>query len=100
MTDIAKYNLALKKSTQQSTTKRRAYSSSQAVDGNKKGGNCAQTSGTDVPWWQVELKAVYVIQEVEITGGCSGTLSLLKTETTGKHKCERVPSTPNFAITP
>ena len=98
--EIAKHNLALKKSSQQSSTYKRTYPSSRAVDGNKKGGYCAQTSGTDVPWWQVELTAVNVIQEVEVTGGCSGTFSLLTTDTTGKHICKRVHPTRTFAFTP
>ena len=71
---VGEHNLALMKSTQQSTTANRTYSSSRAVDGNKKSGHCAQTSGTDVPWWQVELQAMYVIKQVKITGGCPGKL--------------------------
>ena len=68
---MTKYNLAKGMSTRQSTTKTRSHSSSHAVDGHISRGVCAQTSGTDVPWWQVELNAVYVIEEVEITGGCA-----------------------------
>ena len=85
---IGKYNIAVKMSTQQSTTASRALSSRRAVDGDKKRGYCAKTSGTDVPWWQVELKAVYVIKEVEISGGCSGKSPFLKIVITKKHKHE------------
>ena len=66
---MTKYNLVKEMPTRQSTTKTRSRSSDQAIDGHIN--SCAQTSGKDVPWWQVELNAVYVIEEVEITGGCA-----------------------------
>jgi len=82
---MGKYNIAAKMSTQQSTTARRRYSSRRAVDGVKKRGYCTQTSGKDVPWWQVELKAVYVIKEVDISGVCSSKSLFLKIVITKKH---------------
>ena len=74
--------------TQQSTTASRKLSSRRAVDGVKKRGYCAKTSGKDVPWWQVELKAVYVIKEVEISSVCSGKSSFFKIVIAKKHKHE------------
>ena len=65
-----KHNLAKGMRTSQSTTHKSSRSSGHAVDGLILSGDCAQTSGKDVPWWQVELNAMYVIEEVEITGGC------------------------------
>lgn len=77
---MPRYNLARGMLTQQSTTNVSRYSSDKAVDGNTNvsmsQGSCARTSGTDVPWWQVDLKAVYEIREVSITnrGDCCGKL--------------------------
>ena len=62
-------NLALRKTTKQSTTFG-GYSSSNAVDGKRdnalRRNSCAHTWGEKGPWWQVDLDAVYEIRQVVI----------------------------------
>ena len=62
-------NLALGRPTKQSSTSMpaRKFAARMAVDNNPQ--LCAFTSGRDVPWWQVDLGAVFRIQKVVITNG-------------------------------
>ena len=62
-------NLALGRPTKQSSTSMpaREFAARMAVDGNPH--LCSFTSGKDVPWWLVELGAVFRIQKVVITNG-------------------------------
>ena len=62
-------NLALGRATKQSSTSMPAhkFAARMAVDGSPH--VCAFTSGRDVPWWQVELGAVFRIHKVVITNG-------------------------------
>ena len=62
-------NVALGRPSRQSRTfmPTRNYDARNAVDNNPQ--VCAFTSGKDVPWWLVELGAVYRIQKVVITNG-------------------------------
>ena len=70
-------NLARGKPTTQSSTYQ-TYHSDKAVDGRKanalRENSCAHTGTQKGPWWQVDLKAVYVIRQVFIKsrGDCCG----------------------------
>ena len=64
-----KTNLALKKTTKQSSTAGDRYKSSNAVDGSSKTGLCTKTAASDrFAMWQVDLGAVYNIRAVVIAG--------------------------------
>ena len=68
-------NLALGRPSRQLSTYKPTgkYDARNAVDNNPQ--LCSFTSGRDVPWWQVELGAVYRIHKVVVTNGdvASGT---------------------------
>ena len=70
-------NVARGKPTKQSS-QFKIYSSDKAVDGSKanalRENSCAHTRTQKGPWWQVDLKSVYIIRQVFITsrGDCCG----------------------------
>ena len=73
-------NLALGKPTKGSTNQLPSEASN-AVDGNRNAnmahGSCSSTSKAKGNWWQVDIGAVYEIQNVLITnrGDCCGKLN-------------------------